>query len=180
MKSRTAFYSLGGLLSLWLMVLTFSWMASSSALGQVEAPGANQARASVHFTNWGYFRDPTGNLSLASVQALPPDRFQAVSAGLLSAGYTRDVFWIRFNVLATSSSWYLDILPPYLDDLRIYRIANRQETAPVELRGGDHMPYSQRAVAYRGFAYRMDATGDNPQTFLLRVQTTSAYHLVSA
>lgn len=179
MQSRTAVYTLSSLLSLWLVILAFGLMASSSALGQVQTPDANQAPTAARFTDWRYLRDPGGRLSLATVQSLAPDRFQVVSFGLLSAGYTRDVFWFRFNVLSPSSSWYLDILPPYLDDLRIYRIDDRNDSAPVELRGGDHMPYSQRAVAYRGFAYRMEPTGDTPQTFLLRVQTTSAYHLVA-
>lgn len=179
MRIRTASYSLGQVLRLWLVAAALCWLAASPALGKTETIDASHAPSETRFLDWRYLRDPGGSLSLTAVQSLAPDRFQSISFGLLSAGYTRDVFWIRFSVLAPSSSWYLDILPPYLDDLRLYRIDDRQDTAPVELRGGDHWPYSQRAVAYRGFAYRMQPTGVTPWTFLLRVQSTSANHLVA-
>ena len=161
------------------MLLTVVLATTGYVRGQGNDAGADDVPSAPRFMDWRYLRDPGGTLSLESVQSMTAGHFTRVSPGLLSVGYTRDAIWIRFAVLAPAGHWYLDILPPYLDDIRLYRIEHDQVGLPVELHAGDHLPYGQRAIPYRGFAFKMSATGDTPENFLLRVQTTSAYHLVA-
>ena len=61
--------------------------------------------------------DVVGTETVESVAAAPPGRWRPVP-GILSAGFTRSVHWMRFTVDAPSGEWWLEVLPPFLDDLR--------------------------------------------------------------
>ncbi|NEX22787.1 hypothetical protein G3480_21195 [Thiorhodococcus mannitoliphagus] len=99
-----------------------------------------------------------------------------------SAGYTRDVHWLRFRLypppLDTQGQRHLllTIQPPFLDDLRLY--LPRQPDAPPDgfaLReGGDRLAFAAREYPYRAFAYEVIFPDDQPLTLYLRLQTTSS------
>jgi len=129
---------------------------------------AGEALAVRHLAVWV---DPGGQADIAQVSA--PDsaaRFTPLKHNL-SAGYTRNVHWLRFEVQApVPGEWWLEIQPSMLDDLRLYEPL---QAGFRERHMGDTLPFSQREVTYRGFVFRLDLPDRVPHTFYLRVQTTS-------
>lgn len=95
----------------------------------------------------------------------------------LNAGYTRAVHWLRFTVqVSTPGEWWLEVQPPFLDDIRLYEpLALAPGAAPVfrERQGGDHRAFATRELPLRAFVARLDLPDTQPRTFYLRLQTTS-------
>lgn len=96
--------------------------------------------------------DPDGNETIASIAVGDPARFIPLRGGSLTAGYRREVHWLRFALAAPFGDWYLDILPPFLDDLLLYAPDPDQPGGFSERRAGrDLLPFSAREVPYHGF-----------------------------
>ncbi|MCF8211230.1 MAG: PAS domain-containing protein [Rhodoferax sp.] len=116
--------------------------------------------------------DADGSETIASVSAPgAAQRFTPLD-GLFSAGYTRKVHWLRFSVQAPAAgSWWLEVMPPFLDDLRLFEPSN---SGFAERRAGDRLPFSSREEEYRGFIFKLALADSAPHTFYLRLQTTSA------
>ena len=92
--------------------------------------------------------------------------------GSLSAGYTRKVHWLRFNVPAPANgAWWLEVMPPMLDDLRLFEPSG---AGFAERRAGDHLPFSSREEDYQGFVFKLVLADTAPHTYYLRLQTTSS------
>lgn len=124
--------------------------------------------------------DPGGVETIHSVSRPErADEFSALSRSL-SAGYTRDVHWLRFTLyppapdaLGLRESLLL-IYPPFLDDIRLYLpVANAAEGFEKRL-GGDLRPFADREYPYRSFAYTVVFSDDEPITAYLRLETTSS------
>lgn len=123
--------------------------------------------------------DVTGTLDLAQVQAA--DRagaFHPVRHGF-TGGFSRSVFWFRLDVEAEPASGKEDVLwieiqPPYLDDVQLYVPDPSGSGDYRRLQGGDLFPFDARAVRYRSpvFAVSVDAVLAGPS--YLRLQTTSS------
>ncbi len=117
--------------------------------------------------------DPDGSQTITSVSA--PENQQRYSRldGMLSAGYTRSVHWLRFTVQAPSAgAWWLEIEPPFLDDLRLY--VPDGNGGFTERRSGDHLPFSSREENFNGFVFKQALPDSAPRTYYLRLQTTSS------
>ena len=99
--------------------------------------------------------------------------FRPLPGGAFAAGYTRSVHWLRFTVSAPAGEWWLDILPPYLEDLRLYEPDPAQPGSFIERRGGAAFPFDQREVDYRGHVFKLHHADDGPRTYYLRLATTS-------
>lgn len=124
-------------------------------------------------------RDPEGKQSIADVSA-DPAAFQPLPGGL-SAGYTRAVHWLRFTVQRSpgeTGELWMEIQPPYLDDIRLYQPDAAQPGQFRERRTGDHLPFAAREVAYRAFIFRLDPPDEQPHTYFLRLQTSSTSALL--
>ncbi|MFZ4481110.1 MAG: 7TM-DISM domain-containing protein, partial [Rhodoferax sp.] len=92
--------------------------------------------------------------------------------GILNGGYTRKVHWLRFTVQAPrSGAWWLEVQPPYLDDLRLFEPG---ASGFKERRSGDRLPFSSREEDYRGFIFKLAVPDTAPRVFYLRLQTSSA------
>ena len=116
--------------------------------------------------------DTDGSETITSVSAPgAAQRFTPLD-GLFSAGFTRKVHWLRFSVQAPAAgSWWLEVMPPLLDDLRLFEPA---AAAFSERRAGDRLPFASREEEYRGFIFKLALTDSAPHTYYLRLQTTSA------
>ena len=113
--------------------------------------------------------DGTETIDTVSARAAEP-RFVPIRGGL-TAGYTRKVHWLRFSVqVPTPGAWWLDVMPPYLDDLRLFEPG---ATGFTERRSGDHLPFSSREEDYAGFIFKLALPDVAARTYYLRVQTTS-------
>ena len=158
---------------LWVLLLLIGLILNPVAL-----PG--EIRPSASLSKWSVFKDVTGSQTIESLAKEDFSLFEPLPyAGIFSAGFSRSVFWLRFEVAALpDTEWLLDILPPYLDDLRLYTPLPNTLGQFVERRAGDHLPFAAREVPYRGFSFSVRQTGPQPQICYLRLQTTSSVHIV--
>ncbi|MBS4098732.1 MAG: sensor histidine kinase [Sulfuricella sp.] len=119
--------------------------------------------------------DPSGTETIDSVtSALASLRFTPVR-GAFNAGYTRNVHWLRFTVRASSpGDWWLEVQPPFLDDLRLYEPVAEAPGSFNERRGGDRLPFSAREEPHRSFVFKLQMDDTLPHTLYLRLQTTSS------
>lgn len=119
--------------------------------------------------------DPGGTETIDSVtSALASLHFTPVR-GAFSAGYTRNVHWLRFTVWASSpGDWWLEVQPPFLDDLRLYEPVAEAPGSFNGRRSGDQLPFSFREEPHRSFIFKLQMDDTLPHTLYLRLQTTSS------
>jgi signal transduction histidine kinase len=119
-------------------------------------------------------RDPGGTATIDSISA-DPGGFHPLDHGL-SAGYTRAVHWLRFVVQRSpgkTGELWLEVQPPFLDDLRLFEPVDEACGLFREHRAGDRLPFAAREVPYRAFVFRLDPPDARAHTYFLRLQTTS-------
>ena len=124
--------------------------------------------------------DPHGSESIETVSQ--PERagqFKPAPAGF-SAGFTRSVHWLRFTLQAPPPNKqgqreiFLEIHPPYLDDLQIY-LSQPQENGVFEIRQtGDLQPHSAKEYPYRAFVFQVEFADASARTAYVRLQTSSS------
>lgn len=119
-------------------------------------------------------RDPEGELTPAQVMA--SDRaadFVPLSAAV-SAGYTRQTFWLRLRVQRAEDQptrWWLQLDRGYLDDVALFhRHPDGREDA--ERRAGDRVQ-AVGAVSYLSPAFELALDGAGVHEIYLRVRTRS-------
>lgn len=124
--------------------------------------------------------DPAGSETIASISA--PERsadFRLVPHGF-SAGFTRQVHWLRFTLRAPppgsdgERALLLEIHPPYLDSLQLYWPDVLAVDGFSVRYSGDLLPYTSRELPYRSFVHRLRFGSDQPVTVYLRLQTSSS------
>ena len=114
--------------------------------------------------------DPVGTETIASVSAAL-GRFKPVK-GDFSAGFTRDVHWLRFTVQAPSAGpRWLEVRPALLDDLRLFEPS---VGGFIEHHTGDRQPIAKRELNNRNFLFKLDLPDTAPRSFYLRIETTSS------
>ncbi|MFZ4479096.1 MAG: sensor histidine kinase [Rhodoferax sp.] len=120
--------------------------------------------------------DAGGHETITSI-ATSVAHFQPLSGGTFSGGYTRSAYWMRFTVAEPVGEYWLDILPPYLDDLRLFESDPAHPGSFTERRAGDELPYSAREVDYRGFVFKLHHDSTQARTYYLRLATTSTSNI---
>ncbi len=128
--------------------------------------------AAPRLTDLAVLEDKAGKEDIQSVAAATG--FKPLPGGSLAAGYTHSVHWLRFTVAAPAGEWWLDIQPPYLDDLRLYEPDAARPGAFVERRAGFVLPFAAREIDYRGFVFKLRHADDAPRTYYLRLATGSS------
>jgi signal transduction histidine kinase len=116
--------------------------------------------------------------SIADVAAPEHEDEFAAIPGLLLSGFTRDTCWLRFSLQRTADAprdWLLEVGAPFLDDVTLYLQKSSINITPrfESLRLGDHLPFSDRPVPFRQFAFPVHLEDEKPATAYLRVQTSS-------
>lgn len=94
----------------------------------------------------------------------------------LSFGYSSSVYWLRFQLNNQSSgdiSQLLEIAYPVLDDIRIY-VYDDSNHLIDEHQLGDKNPFNQRIIEHRNFLIPLDIATKKTQTWLMRIETSSA------
>lgn len=120
-------------------------------------------------------RDEKGQWQIEDVAAPGKAADFVALAKFLSAGYTSDVYWLRFELQRepqASPEWMLEVTPPYLNDVALF--VPRASGGFTTTRLGDLQAYSQRPVPHRSFVFPLGLPDDQPLTMYLRVQTLSA------
>ena len=116
--------------------------------------------------------------TIASVASADAARFQALPNEFFG-GYSRQPHWLRFTLNAPVGEWWLSLLPPFVDDLRLYVPDPDHPGAFLERRSGDHLPFTQREEDYRGFVFKLKKAQAAPLVLYLRMETTSTSRLMA-
>lgn len=132
--------------------------------------GAGNALAKDMVVERVWLADPTGELTLADVQAMP----WQPAPRKLSRGYTADTVWMRLLVeVPDPSPVVLNVRPSYLDDVRLHVPDPDQPGRWVVRVTGDTHPFSQRerASSVLGFVWHPPHPGEH--AVYLQVRSTS-------
>lgn len=143
------------------------------------ASRASGSPVRARLSDFAFYVDLAGTASVAEVADLAnrqPTAFTA-TAGYYGGGYSSGAKWLKFTVSTPPGEWWVVVLPPFLDDVRLYEPSSR---GWIEHRSGDRLPFDVREAAYRGFAFRLNPmAGDaGPRSCFLRLQTTSANQML--
>lgn len=123
----------------------------------------------------GWFEDAGDMLTISDVAALAPQRFRPQPDGIVAAGYTNNPIWVRMVVDAPAGEWWLDLLPAFIDDIRLYEADPSVAGRFSERRAGDLLPFSLREVAYRGLVFKLRKSDDSPRVLYLQVRSTNTF-----
>lgn len=140
--------------------------------GLLALAGAVAAPPVVH--DFAVLEDRAGSETIETVATAEPSRFRQLRALQFAGGYTRSVHWFRLVVDAPAGESWLEVVPPLLDDLRLYQpVPGRPGQFSVR-RQGDAQPFAQREVQTRTNVFKLDRAGPGRYTLYLRVQTSSS------
>jgi signal transduction histidine kinase len=116
-------------------------------------------------------RDKSKQLTLEQARAAHAQGQFKPLAGNLGLGYIPDAVWLRLSIAQESpAARWLEVVPPYLDDIRLFRI--RPNGQIDERRSGDRLPQSAKEEPYRGHLFKLDFEPGEHALFI-RLQTTS-------
>ena len=92
-------------------------------------------------------------------------------AGNLGLGYVPDAVWLHLSVRQDQpAARWLEVMPPYLDDIRLFHIA--PDGRVDQRRGGDRLPQASKEEDYRGHLFKLDLQPGQHDIFI-RLKTTS-------
>lgn len=116
-----------------------------------------------------WLRDAGGAMTIDQARA-PDTPFTPLADGNLSAGYTRDVVWLRLRLPAFAGPGprWLAVPPSVLDDVRLYLPDGGRWQ---ERRGGDHLPFARRGP-YRSASFELPPLPAGSVVYL-RIRTSS-------
>lgn len=124
---------------------------------------------------YGVLLDEGGRKSIEDIARLPASAFLSQQGGL-ALSYTRTAVWLRFERPPGSGPWWLELQPAVLDSVQLYE----QHADGWRMRqAGDRLPYRERELAHRLFAFQL-TSGPQPHTpVFLRIETTSSLYLIA-
>ena len=158
-------------LLLTLLVAAFCWPAQALTL----SPQMGLHESASLSGQLSALRDSQGQWQIEDV-ATPGKAADFVAlAKFLSAGYTTDVYWLRFELQRqpqATDEWMLEVAPSYLNDVTLF--VPRSGGGFTTTRLGDLQAYSLRPVPHRSFVFPLRLPADQPLTLYLRIQTRSA------
>lgn len=166
--------------------LACAWAAGAMAVAGATATAAD-ATPQQQIREMQVLEDASKQLDLQ--QAIRSPDWQRVESGIVSGGYSKSAFWIRFKIGGLNGqSAVLTVLPAFLDDVRFYlpdALIQPEETAssliPANVKGwwlsqqGDFYPRSAGSREWRAANVDLhDAGGAENAYVYLRLQTGSA------
>ncbi|HYD97893.1 MAG TPA: sensor histidine kinase [Alphaproteobacteria bacterium] len=121
-------------------------------------------------------RDPEGRLTLEDVAGGGAAGFEPIP-GAVSLGFTADTLWVRFalrRAAGAPAEWYLQIDPPFLDDIAVHVSDPAAAGTYRAVVLGDTHPVAGRPVRYRSFLVPLELPEERTVTVYARVRTTSS------
>lgn len=114
--------------------------------------------------------------TIESVASAPAAQFSPTPQGF-TGGFSRQAQWYRLTLTAAPGEWWLSIIPPLLDDVRLFVPDPNKVGAFLERRAGDTLAFSVREEDYRGFVFKLQKPQATPMVVYLRVQTDSSLRM---
>lgn len=157
--------------TVWCTLLALLW--GVPALGAaIELKG--ETTESYH-PLFAYFVDPAAKATLAQVQDLPEQAFEASGPRGITLGFTKAAVWLRFDVVNRSlpdTTWLLQISDPLLDDIRVFQERGNGQWRETWL--GDQAPRSPEAVEALTPVLPLTLPLNQPARLYLRIQSKSS------
>lgn len=151
-------------LFLWLVLITPA-RADELRLDEI----ASGQSASQHLTYW---RDESGQADISTARAADQAGRFLPTNGRISFGIDKTPHWFRLDLYppsATSTTWWIELAHPSLDDVQVYVPAASGYLKQYEV--GDHQIFSSRPLLHRYFIFPVSLTGSQTSTLYFRVQT---------
>ena len=121
--------------------------------------------------------DKSGNLNVYSIISGEYDnRFEPVKSTIPNYGFTKSVYWVRFNLTNVSLNEFpkvLEIAFPLLDKIQLYIFSNQNghhDLLQHEISGRD-FSFKNRTIEHRNFVFPFIMHPEEKLTFLLRIET---------
>lgn len=120
-----------------------------------------------------WLKSTDDSLSIAQVSAMPLASFREPGEYTFSKGYTKDAYWLRFELdfqqQSENKDWILEIPFALLDYLDLYVPEKDGTLAKIAM--GDRLPFEQRPLQVTNFAYPLSpAAGLNRYFIHVRTQ----------
>jgi signal transduction histidine kinase/CheY-like chemotaxis protein len=117
--------------------------------------------------------DKTGNLTLADITKLAiTQNFTATQTPSVNYGYTRSVYWVRFQITNHApqiDKWYLRLYFPNMQHLD-FCTPTLKNTGFNCKRTGTYYPFSSRETAYPHFIFKLPVATGETKLFYMRFQ----------
>jgi len=121
--------------------------------------------------------DKTGSLNVYSIISGEYDKkFKRVKSTIPNYGFTKSVYWVRFDAVNNSFSEFsrvLELAFPLLDSVQLYIFSDKDGKADLlqhETTGRD-FSFKNRQIEHRNFVFPFKIHQDEKLTFLLRIVT---------
>lgn len=124
------------------------------------------------------FVDESGELDIHEIsQPIMNMQFMPNIDGTLNAGYTEDVYWVRFDVEneAIGNSWLLEVASSTLDNATLYARGN--SGAFEAQQSGSTVPAREREYYHRYLVFPLEFQGASIETFYLRAESDGPMQL---
>jgi len=159
------------------LLLIFYWSSLPEKINSATfSPSINLGNSSAITLDNGqlqFYQDKTQNLSFKQIQSEKlQNAFQPLK-GNLGLGYIPDNVWLKFSIErqeADQPIWWLEVLPAYLDDIRLFHIDPAGKL--TQKKSGDSLLMSQKQENYRGTIFKLDLLAGQHQ-FYIRLKSSS-------
>ena len=156
-----------------LLALLIAWVCCPSQALMLSPQMGLQESASIS-ADMSALVDAGDQLTINDVAAPgKAGNFAALDDGL-RVGYTPDTYWLRFTLQRTTqapSDWLVEVAPSYLNQVTFF--APRGDGGFEATQLGNLHAYAARPVPHRNFVMPLRLADDRPQTYYLRVKTSS-------
>lgn len=165
--------------SVWRWLLVLALLLSSGGAQAVEQTSLTWPTTAVGYTSmngrFAVLRGHAGAFNAEAVAAGRHDReFVPASRDNTNSGFTSADVWARFSIRYTrgDSAPPVLVLPkPLIDHVDLYAVDAAGKTR--HLSTGDAHPFTTRPVAYRGFAFVLDAKPSERVTYYLHLRSAT-------
>lgn len=124
------------------------------------------------------FVDESGDFSIEEVSGpIMNMQFMPNIAGTLNAGYTEDVYWIRFDVedASTDKQWLLEIASSTLDRATLYTAG--EDGIYTTVQSGSTVQAADRQYFHRNLVFPLNLEGNADGPFYLRAESDGPMQL---
>lgn len=161
------------------LLLTFSlvWIGCAHAANTVNlVDGTEVYPLGLHLS---YFEDKEGRVSLQDILSGESGQtFIPSEKEVPSFSFTASAYWFRLDLANVDSSvqhWLLESQYPPLDRINIYLID--AENNVTTYRGGDKLPFSQRALKHRNVTFKVPLAKGETVRIYIKVRTEGSLQL---
>ncbi|NRB37383.1 MAG: response regulator [Pseudomonadales bacterium] len=123
--------------------------------------------------------DETGQLSIDEVNSVAwQPSIKPGDIAVINKSYDRRIYWFRFRLKSHDSlmrRFILGLVAPLLDDIEFYALDEAGQWQMTK--AGDALPYHQRVIDNRVYAFPISLQPQEQASFYLRIQTRSVLRL---